>query len=99
MPRGIEDFTEAFQNEAGTSCYLIIRPDNAEKFYNERGLLSRLNAYLGQSYQLYQVNLNENPAIRLLTKSEVRKIHQSLKKAKKIRRQLLELESIINLPE
>ena len=98
MPGRIENLTEAFQNETGT-CYIMTRLGNAEIFYDERGLRTKLNAYLRQSYGLYRVNLNENPAIKLLTQSEVRKIHQSLEKAKGLRRQLLELEDIINLPE
>jgi hypothetical protein len=101
MPQGIEDYTEALQNENGTSCYFIIRQGHAEKFYDRKGLLSRLNKYGPKYFQLqvYKVNLNEHPAIRLLEKTEVRKLHQALNKAKGLTRQLLELGDIIDLPE
>ena len=95
MPGTIEDLTESL----GT-CYLIFRFYKFEACYDQRGLLSRLNRYEGSQFEVYFVDKNNtSQAIRPLKKSGVRKIHQTLKKAKKLRRDLSDIEIIIGLPE
>ena len=103
MPGTIEDITKLLSgiSDKTETCYLIIRPDEAEVCYDRRGLLSRLKKTHSEYFPLYvyKVNLSESPPQQLLKNSEMRKLRRSLEKVENLKREFSELEEYIELPE